>query len=50
MVYGYADEMKVIGRDLIEAVAQARDLGRETKEEEELRKAEEELFREFGKE
>jgi general secretion pathway protein A len=34
MVYGYADEMKVIGRDLIEAVAQARDLGGETKEEE----------------
>jgi general secretion pathway protein A len=31
MVYGYADEVKVIGRDLIEAVAQARDLGRETK-------------------
>jgi general secretion pathway protein A len=26
MVYGYADEVKVIGRDLIEVVAQARDL------------------------
>jgi len=34
MVYGYADEMKVIGRDLIEAVAQARDLGGEAKERE----------------
>lgn len=31
MVYGYADEVKMIGRDLIEAVAQARDLGGETK-------------------
>lgn len=26
-VYGYADDLKVIGRDLIEAVAQARNLG-----------------------
>ncbi|HRT61716.1 MAG TPA: ATPase, T2SS/T4P/T4SS family [Syntrophales bacterium] len=33
MVYGYADEVKVIGRDLIEAVAQARDLGGKEKEE-----------------
>jgi general secretion pathway protein A len=32
MVYGYADEVKVIGRDLIEAVAQARDLGGKEKE------------------
>jgi general secretion pathway protein A len=32
MVYGYADEVKVIGRDLIEAVSQARDLGGKTKE------------------
>jgi general secretion pathway protein A len=34
MVYGYADDVKVIGRDLIEAVAQARDLGGETRERE----------------
>jgi general secretion pathway protein A len=27
LVYGYADDIKVIGRDLIEAVAQARSLG-----------------------
>lgn len=32
MVYGYADEAKVIGRELIEAVAQARELGGESKE------------------
>jgi general secretion pathway protein A len=32
MVYGYADDAKVIGRDLIEAVARARDLGGESKE------------------
>lgn len=31
LVYGYADEVKVIGRDLIEAVARARELGGETK-------------------
>jgi general secretion pathway protein A len=36
MVYGYADEVKVIGRELIESVAQARDLGRGTKEGEEV--------------
>jgi general secretion pathway protein A len=37
MVYGYADEVKVIGRDLIEAVAQARDFGGDSKEGETFR-------------